>query len=88
MLDFRDMLGRVGELESDSRTVTADRKAPALYGRNLVWHIGVDRIVRNGVDPRLRHDFAWFVFLRRVPVLFIFAATSRNGRQSAAFRAC
>src|SRR5438067_861894 len=55
MLHLRDVLGCMGKLERDAFAVPACGEAPALYDRNLVWHVGVDWIVRDCVDPRLRH---------------------------------
>src|SRR5690242_12273852 len=58
------MLRRMPELEADALAMPAGRKAPALYHRHLVRHVGVRRIVGDGVDAGLRHDLARPVFLR------------------------
>lgn len=64
MIDLADMLRRVAELETDALAMRASWKAPAFEYGHLVRHVGVRRIVGDGVDPGLRHDFARFVFLR------------------------
>src|SRR5438105_12007900 len=84
MLHLRDVLGCMGKLERDAFAVPACGEAPALYDRNLVWHVGVDWIVRDRVDPRFRHDLARLVFLRHVrsllqPILERAATRRRSG---------
>ena len=58
VVDLTDMLGCMGELERDALAMPARRKPPALDYRHLVRHVGVRRIVREGVDAGLRHDLA------------------------------
>src|SRR5689334_11825833 len=41
VLDFADMLGRMGELEGDALTVPTGRETPAFDRRDLVRHVGV-----------------------------------------------
>jgi hypothetical protein len=43
MLDFRNVLGRMGELESNALVVPASPEAPALDYGHLVRHFGVHR---------------------------------------------
>ena len=47
MLDFRDVPGRVGELEAHPLAMPAGRKAAALDDGHLMRHVGMDRIVRD-----------------------------------------
>jgi hypothetical protein len=63
MLDFRHMLCRVSELETDPLAMPACRKPPPLDYGDLVRHVGVRRIVRDCVDSGLRDDLTRPVFL-------------------------
>jgi hypothetical protein len=64
MVDLADMLRRMGKLETDALAVPAGRETPAFNHGDLVGHVGVRRIVRDGVDAGLRHDLARLEFLR------------------------
>jgi exodeoxyribonuclease III len=64
MVDFADMFGGMGELESYALAVPAGWKAPALDHGHLVRHVGVRGIVGDCVDSGLRHDIAGPEFLR------------------------
>ena len=50
MVDLPDMPGRMGELEADAFAMPAGRKPAALDHRDLVRHVGMRRIVGDGVD--------------------------------------
>src|SRR5207248_10239404 len=64
MIDLADMPGRMSELEADALAMAAGRKASALYHGDLVRHVGVCRIMSDGVDAGLRHDLSGLEFLR------------------------
>src|SRR2546423_2248317 len=64
MVDLSDMPGGMGALEADALAMAAGRKAPGLDHRNLVRHVGMRRIVGDGVDAGLRHDLSGLEFLR------------------------
>jgi hypothetical protein len=66
VIDFADMLSRMGELEADAFAMPAGRKAPAFDNRHFVRHVGMRGIVPDRVDAGLRHDFAGLVFLHHV----------------------
>ena len=51
VIDFPDMPGRVRELEGDAPAMPAGRKPPALDHRHLVRHLGMRRIMSDGVMP-------------------------------------
>ena len=55
MIDFADMLGRMGELEAYALAMPAGRETPAFDHGYFMRHVGVRRIVRNSVDAGLRH---------------------------------
>jgi hypothetical protein len=71
VVDFADMLGRMGQLEADTPAMPAGREAPALDDGHLVPHVGMHRIVRDPIDTGLRHDLARLLFLRHVVPLGI-----------------
>ena len=52
------MLRRVGKLKADALAMPAGRKTPALDHRHLVRHVGMRRIVSDGVDAGLRNNLA------------------------------
>src|SRR5580693_3903698 len=64
VVDLADMLRRVGELKADALAMPAGRKAAAVDHRDLVRHVGMRGIMRNGVDAGLRDDLAQPEFLR------------------------
>ncbi|MBV8737743.1 MAG: hypothetical protein JO007_10890 [Alphaproteobacteria bacterium] len=50
VIDFADMLGRMGELEADALAVPAGRKPAPFDDRHFVRHVGMRGIVGDGVD--------------------------------------
>ena len=54
MVDFADMFGGMGELEADALAMPAGWKAPAFDHRDLVRHVGMERIVRNSIHAGMR----------------------------------
>ena len=63
VIDLPDVPGRVRELEGDAPAMPAGREAPALDHRHLVRHVGMRRIMSDGVDAGLLHDLTRPVFL-------------------------
>jgi hypothetical protein len=47
MVDLSDMLGRMGELEADALAMPAGWKPPTFDHRDLVRHVGMERIVNS-----------------------------------------
>src|ERR1700758_861225 len=64
VIDFADMPRGMSQLESDALAMPAGREAPAFDHGDLMRHVGVRRIMGDGVDAGLRHDFTRFVLLR------------------------
>jgi len=54
MVDFADMFGGMGEFEADALAMPAGWKAPAFDHRDLVRHVGMERIVRNSSQKYLK----------------------------------
>jgi hypothetical protein len=82
MLDFRDVLGRVGELEADPFAKSARREAPALNDGHFMRHLSVQRIVRDHVNAGLWDDIARPVFLRHIPFLLILQLLPGTGGEA------
>jgi len=63
MRHFGNMLGRMNQLEGDPLAMAAGREPSSFYNRDLVWHVGVNRIMRNTVDAGFGEDLTRFEFL-------------------------
>jgi hypothetical protein len=53
--------------------MAAGREPSSFYNRDLVWHVGVNRIMRNTVDAGFGDDLTRFDFLGHHSFLWLLA---------------